>query len=141
MGGVRTDIFSYPVVIIMIGLGFNMVIIHSNECLIKLVRRSRNVIAMIQLNNLLKCTDIMLILAVTLCSTWFINTRVNDRYYYVSNEDKKAVYYLNDNLPDNSGLIIYPHAKKTFMDIAIMLVLGIISILTLNDQIRSIFQQ
>jgi len=110
MGGVRTDIFSYPVVIIMIGLGFNMVIIHCNECLIKLVRRSRNVIAMIQLNNLLKCTDIMLILAVTLCSTWFINTRVNDRYYYVSNEDKKAVYYLNDNLPDNSGLIIYPHA-------------------------------
>ena len=108
--GIRTDIFSYPVVIIMIGLGFNMVIIHSNECLIKLVRRSRNVITMIQLNNLLKCTDIMFILAVILCSTWFINTRVNDRYYYVSNEDKKAVYYLNDNLPDNSGLIIYPHA-------------------------------
>ena len=74
----------------MIGLGFNMVIIHSNECLIKLVRRSRNVIAMIQLNNLLKCTDIMFILAVILCSTWFINTRVNERYYYVSNEEIKS---------------------------------------------------
>ena len=87
-----------------------MVIIHSNECLIKLVRRSRNVIAMIQLRNLLKYTDIILILTVLLPSTLFINTRVNDRYYYVSNEDKKAVYYLNDNLPDKSGLIIYSHA-------------------------------
>ena len=110
MGGVRTDIFSYPVVIITIGLGCNMLIIRCSEFLVKIVRRGGNVISMIQLNNFLKFTDVIFLLTVILCSSWFISTKISDRYSYVSNEDKKAVLYLNDNLPDNSGLIIYPHA-------------------------------
>jgi len=110
MGGVRTDIFSYPVVIIMVGLGCNMTIIHCIELLLKIVRGSREVNSVIQLNYLLKFADFIFLLTVILCSMCFISTRINDRYSYVSNEDKKAVLYLNDNLPDNSGLIIYPHA-------------------------------
>lgn len=110
MGGVRTDIFSYPVGIITIGLGVHMVVKYGNEGLIKIIRHSRNVSTMIQFNKILKYSDIIFLTTIIICSIMFINSRINDRYYYVDNEDKYAVYYLNDNLPDNSGLIIYPHA-------------------------------